>query len=184
MRVSDAVEMIRPAVDRPGGVWADFGAGAGLFTLALAELLDSSGRILAIDRDRKALATLAKSLQPARDHRPSVAPIEGDVQELESIDALAGVQLDGAIFANALHFIPDPAEVLAQLRPRLRAGGRVLVIEYADRPPSPWVPYPISVSALQELAQHARLRFAGVLTQRPSRYGGTMYCALVENGSA
>src|SRR5690554_4106120 len=39
MNHQDHVNLLRPGVPATGGVWADFGAGTGAFTLALAELL-------------------------------------------------------------------------------------------------------------------------------------------------
>lgn len=181
MRLSDAVQMIRPAVARRGGSWADFGAGTGLFTLALAEILGPSATILAIDRDPRALAALSRQLPPRPGEGPVVLPIEGDFRRLEAIDALRSVRLDGALFANALHFVPDAGGVLSRLRPRLCERGRVAIVEYADRPPSRWVPYPLSVAEIQRLARQAGLRFIEVVAERPSRYGGTMYCASLEN---
>ena len=50
----DHVALLRAAV-RPGGTWADIGAGSGAFTLALADLLGPGGAILAVDRDAGAL---------------------------------------------------------------------------------------------------------------------------------
>ena len=52
---ADHVGLLRAAVE-PGGTWADIGAGEGAFTLALADLLGPGGRIVAVDRDGRALA--------------------------------------------------------------------------------------------------------------------------------
>ena len=54
MNHADHVELLRGAVE-PGGTWADIGAGSGAFTLALADLLGPGGRIVAVDRDARAL---------------------------------------------------------------------------------------------------------------------------------
>ena len=51
---ADHVGLLRAAVE-PGGTWADIGAGEGAFTLALADLLGPGGRIVAVDRDARAL---------------------------------------------------------------------------------------------------------------------------------
>ena len=52
---ADHVALLRPAVWPGGGTWADIGAGEGAFTLALADLLGPGGRIVAVDRDARAL---------------------------------------------------------------------------------------------------------------------------------
>ena len=39
MNHEDHVRLLRKGIVEPGGVWADFGSGAGAFTLALADLL-------------------------------------------------------------------------------------------------------------------------------------------------
>ena len=50
-RQYETVNLLRAGVGATGGVWADFGAGAGAFTLALADLLGPGAEIIAIDRD-------------------------------------------------------------------------------------------------------------------------------------
>ena len=52
---ADHKDLLRDGVPGPGGVWADFGSGSGAFTLALADLIGSTGQIHAIDKDRRAL---------------------------------------------------------------------------------------------------------------------------------
>ena len=49
----DHVGLIRDGVAGAGPSWADLGSGGGAFTLALADLLGPSGRIVSIDRDER-----------------------------------------------------------------------------------------------------------------------------------
>ena len=46
----DAFNLIRTGVPGRGGVWADLGAGSGVFTRALADLLGPEGQVFAVDR--------------------------------------------------------------------------------------------------------------------------------------
>ncbi len=47
----DHVNLLRKGILEPGGVWADLGSGAGAFTLALADLIGSTGEIYSVDKD-------------------------------------------------------------------------------------------------------------------------------------
>lgn len=178
MRVSEAADLIRPAVPAPGGVWADFGAGTGVFTRALARLVGSSGEVLAIDRDADALAELRRAADPGPG--ALVVPVRGDFQALSSIAALNGMRLDGALFANSLHFAVDPGAALRPVAGMLRDGGGIVVVEYRGRPASPWVPFPLPPERLASLAQGAGLRPPRWVGERPSRFGGTLYCARLD----
>ena len=175
MKPAEAVELIRDAVPRPGGTWADLGAGDGTFTRALAALLGPDSHLYAIDRDARALATLARwaktanagvTVATADFAKPFAAPWPGP--------------LDGMLFANALHFVRDGGQVLGRLAAHLRPGGRVVLIEYDRRAANPWVPHPIPISALPALAAAAGLGVPKVLATRPSRYGGDLYVAVTD----
>ena len=61
MNHHDHVNLLRPANLQPGGVWADFGAGSGAFTLALRELIGPNAEIYAIDTDRARLVELDRA---------------------------------------------------------------------------------------------------------------------------
>ena len=184
MTLTEAVQLIAPAIDRTSGTWADFGAGTGLFTRALAQLLGPTGQIIAVDRDTRALATLRRAIRTSTQPRAEIVPVEGDFRIPHATPALAGLSLDGAVFANALHFAPDTDRVLADVAQLLPDGGRILVVEYDGRPASRWVPYPISVDRLRRLAPQAGLTAPRVVNARPSAYGGIMYCAVLERRSA
>ena len=60
---ADHVRLLRDGVPRTAGTWADLGAGAGAFTLALADLLPPGSLIYAIDKDTAALRDLEDYLR-------------------------------------------------------------------------------------------------------------------------
>ncbi|MEO5905727.1 MAG: class I SAM-dependent methyltransferase, partial [Saprospiraceae bacterium] len=92
MTFQEAVEFIRPAVIPSSGVWADIGAGTGLFSQALLEILDN-GKVFSVDKSPHALY---KINPPAKNE---LVIIEGDFQK-----PLFLPSLDGIIMANALHY--------------------------------------------------------------------------------
>lgn len=176
MTLTEAVEFVRPGIT-PGvnECWADLGAGTGTFTRALAHLLGKDGRVLAVERDRRALNELRRISQEITS--PQVDIAAGDITDLTTISLIKNVQLDGALLANVLHFIADPVAVLRDLRALLRPAGTVLVIEYERRNASRWVPYPLPLSRLASVAKEAGFGEPVEVNRRASRYQGTMYCA-------
>lgn len=175
MTIDDAAALIRPGVPAAGGTWADLGAGSGTFTRALARILGPLGVVYAVDRDFGALAALhvlAARRQPA-DAR--VAPVRGDLTA-----PLALPPLDGALLANALHFVPaaEQAAALARVASYLRPGAPLAVVEYESRSPSRWVPFPVSPARFSALAAEAGFGAPVRIGARPSAYGGVLYAAV------
>jgi ubiquinone/menaquinone biosynthesis C-methylase UbiE len=179
MESEEAIRLIRPAVEGAGGSWADFGAGSGTFTRALLAILGPEARILAVDRDARALEPLSRAPRRAGEAAGRVEAVPGDLRRPGEIPALEGVSLDGALYANSLHFVPDSDGALRRVLPLLAAGGRVVVVEYAGRRASPWVPHPIPPERLVEIAARAGLTAPTVVGERPSAFGGTLYCAVL-----
>ncbi len=178
MTSAEAIELIRPGVPQVNSAtWVDFGAGRGTFTEALAELL-MSGRVIAVDRD----ANLVHDLQRLSRLSPGVT-IEvalGDMQQLESIPLLLNQRLDGALFANVLHYVEHPEAVLSRASQLLKPHGRIIVIEYDRRGANHWVPNPLPFDKLVALARDAGLNQPVEIGRRPSGYQGDLYCALIE----
>ena len=56
---ADHVALIRGGVEGAGPRWLELGAGEGAFTLALADVLGAGAQIVAVDKDRRALETMA-----------------------------------------------------------------------------------------------------------------------------
>ena len=155
----------------------DVGAGDGTFTRALAQLLGPRSQIYAVDADAKALAKLT---QWVTREGANVIPVVADFTRGFELPGLEQRFLDGILAANALHFVPDPAKVLAQLVGRLRPGGRVVLIEYDRRRATRWVPYPIDKQRLQDIAARAGLTSPTIEGTRPSMYGGVLYVAAMD----
>ena len=175
MNPRDAERLIADAIPRTGGTWADLGAGDGTFTRALAELVGPKGRIYAVDRDAEAIAALE---QWARKSVANVIPVTADFTASFDLPGLGDAMLDGLLFANALHFVPDPGPVLARWAARVRHGGRLVIVEYDRRPASRWVPYPLPVERLLALASVAGISVPMIVASRPSDYGGNLYVAV------
>lgn len=187
MKVSDAAALIAPAVRRPAETWADLGAGTGTFTRALASLVGPTGRVVAVERDASALSALRALERRGRGRGDGDAPIVVVAQDFTDPLELPAVPLDGALLANALHFVPaaDQAPVLAAIARLLAAdGGRLAIVEYEGRSASRWVPYPVSFARFASLVRDAGLVAASVrrIGERRSAFGGVMYAAVAELG--
>jgi SAM-dependent methyltransferase len=179
----DAIALIEGAVRAPatdatatGTVWADLGAGAGTFTMALASLLGSGGTVYAIDQDPRALRSLEQRAARAARGSAVVRTMVGDFTA-----PLVLPPLDGIVMANALHFIAyaQQATVLRRLASAVRDDGSIIIVEYDRRGPNPWVPYPIALAAVPELARAAGLGEPRLLATRPSAFRGSIYSVVV-----
>lgn len=172
---NDHVQLLRKGVPSPGGVWADLGSGRGAFTLALAELIGASGHIHSVDRERQALAEQARVMR-TRFPRVTVTYHTGDFTRPLSLPPL-----DGAVMANALHFVRHGAAqeaVVEQIHSYLRPGGHFLLVEYGTERGNRWVPYPLSFPGWRALAGRCGFQSTILLATRPSRFLDQIYAAL------
>jgi trans-aconitate methyltransferase len=168
------VALIRSAIEGHEGTWADLGAGRGIFTRALADILGPASRIHAIDAEPAAVA----ALQEIAKQEPRVTAHQGDFTQ-----PLALPPLDGILLANSLHFHRDSGAILAKLVQQLRPGGRVVLVEYDRREASRWVPYPIAIASLRDLAKNSGLDDFTVVESRPSDYEGIIYVAVANKSN-
>ncbi len=175
MNHADHVRLIEAGVGRDsGGVWADFGAGGGAFTLALRDVAGSEVEIIAVDRDRGGL----RSLRTAMDRQFPGTRLR--LLEADFTGNLALPPLDGILTTNAIHYVPwqDQAVLLRRWRGFLKPHGRLIVVEYdADRG-NRWVPYPMSFTTFGTTAQAARFAEPERIGSVPSRFLGRMYAAV------
>jgi ubiquinone/menaquinone biosynthesis C-methylase UbiE len=172
MEHADHVNLLRKGIPGPGGLWADFGSGAGAFTLALAELIQPTGTIFSIDRDRSALQDQEKQM--------SARFPEVHVQYLKANYAhpIELPPLDGIIAANTLHFQREKEPVLDLFYAYLKPAGRMILIEYNIEDGNYAVPYPLPYPAWECLAKRSGFAVTQLLATRPSRFLSEIYSAL------
>jgi ubiquinone/menaquinone biosynthesis C-methylase UbiE len=172
----DHVRLIRDGVEGAGRRWLELGAGRGAFTLALAQLLGPGAEIVSVDRDAADLRRLAETLAE-RFPATRLATVTADFRDRL---ALGEEAFDGVLAANSLHFVRDPARVINAVRPLLRPGARVVVVEYDSDSGNPWVPHPFSYGTWEAMATLTGLANTRLVGRVPSRFLGAIYAAASE----
>jgi SAM-dependent methyltransferase len=102
-------------------VVGDLGCGAGAVS---AELAPYVGGVIAVDESRAMLAAARRRLS-------AHGNVELRAGELEDLP-LADAELDAAVLSLVLHYVPEPAQALAEAHRALRRGGRVLVVDMVE----------------------------------------------------
>ncbi len=113
----------------PGTTVADIGAGEGYYTVRLASRVGKKGRVLAQDINRGALERLGQRID--RERLDNVAIKEGGIDD----PRLPPNSFDRIFMVHMYHEVSEPYAFLWRLRPALRPGGQVIVVD-RDRPTS------------------------------------------------
>ena len=172
MNHQDHVKLIRDGIPNKGGKWADLGSGQGAFTLALAEVIGEDGMIVSVDQDNNALRRQAKHMQRHYSSNKTQYISADFTQPLHL------PKLDGIIMANSLHFISDKLPVLKRIATYLKPKGRLIIVEYNTDRGNRWVPYPLTYSGWEQLAEKASFVTTQLLMTRPSRFLGEFFSAV------
>jgi SAM-dependent methyltransferase len=126
-RLGEAEEVMRLAGVKPGMWVADIGAGEGYYTVRLAPLVGSQGRVLAEDIVPATRDRLAQRVQ--RENLDNVAVRLG----LPDDPKLPAKSFDRVFLVHMYHEVTSPYAFLWHLREGLKDGGEVIVVD-ADRP--------------------------------------------------
>ena len=127
---------IRRLAQNPSGTVAPYvregmtvlepGPGMGFFTLDLARLVGSSGRVVAVDIQPKMLSVLARRARKAGlADRIDIRLAEPDSMPLED---LAG-KVDFALAFAMVHELPDQVRFFSQVAAALKPGASLLLVE-------------------------------------------------------
>ena len=127
--VSEAEEVMDRAGVVAGMTVADIGAGQGYYTVRLAERVGPTGRVLAQDIIPAERDKLAERVN--REALDNVSVKLGEPADPK----LPADSFDRIFLMHMYHEITEPYEFLWRLRPALRRGGRVAVVDM-DRPTS------------------------------------------------
>ena len=126
-RVNEAEDIMDSADVRPGMTVADIGAGDGYYTVRLAARVGAGGRVLAQDIQPEVIERLADRV--ARERLDNVSLKLGAVDD----PRLPENSFDRVFMVHMYHEIGEPYAFLWRLRPALRRGGQVIVVD-GDRP--------------------------------------------------
>ncbi len=113
----------------PGMSVADFGSGSGIYVLHIAEALENSGHVYAIDVQRDLLRRVKNEA-----HRRGFKNVNVIWTDLERADSskLGDKTLDLVLISNLLFQIENKAAVLAEAWRVLKPAGRLAIIDWAE----------------------------------------------------
>ncbi|RPF70208.1 class I SAM-dependent methyltransferase [Aurantiacibacter spongiae] len=123
----EAVTVMDQARITRGMTVADIGAGEGYYTVRLAERVGEDGRVLAQDIDEDALRRLGDRVE--RERLDNVSIILGNQDD----PRLPADSFDRIFLVHMYHEVAEPYAFLWRMRPALRPGGQVIVVD-VDRP--------------------------------------------------
>lgn len=157
---------------REGSTVVDLGAGAGYFSLRLAERVGPSGRVLATDVQPEMLKLLRGNM--ARKGIKNVTTLLAT----ESDPRLPDGAVDLALLVDVYHELSRPAEILERVRRSLKTGtengiaGRLVLVEF--RGEDPFVPIkPLHRTTVQQIRgeiEPAGFRFVEVKSFLPRQH--------------
>lgn len=117
-----------------GSTVIDAGAGPGHASLDLAEIVEETGRVIALERSARFLDALARAAR-AR----GLSNIEPHNIDLVA-DEIPVAGVDAIWIRWVLAFVSEPVEVLEKLARSLRKGGVIVIHEYMDWGTLNWAP--------------------------------------------
>ncbi|MCZ8170254.1 MAG: class I SAM-dependent methyltransferase [Brevundimonas sp.] len=115
------------AAIKEGTTVADIGAGEGYYTVRLADRVGLKGRVLAQDIDPGAIQRLGQRVERERLDNVSIKTGAPDDPKLPSNS------FDRIFMVHMYHEVTEPYALLWRMRPALKPGGQVIVVD-VDRP--------------------------------------------------
>ncbi len=167
MTTEEAKLLLPKDINQVAQTWADLGCGNGTFTYALAELLCTGSKIIAIDQSSQYIK---------QEHND--IPIEFRKENIEN-DMKNLPDLDGIIIANVFHFIKQKTNLVEKWKHHLSENGQWIIVEYEHHQSNVYEPYPLPFDDLKSLFHKAGYSVIKKTGERKSRYGGKMYSAFI-----
>jgi ubiquinone/menaquinone biosynthesis C-methylase UbiE len=117
-------EVISALALKAGMQVADLGAGGGYFALRFARAVGREGKVYAVDVNPELLEMIKASVSKA-DLNNVVF-----IHAREDDSMLPEKSVDLIFVRNVFHHLPDQGKYFRNLKPKLKPGGRVAIIEY------------------------------------------------------
>ena len=154
-RQREAVSVMRASGTAPGMSVADIGAGEGYYTVRLARRVGARGRVLAEDIVPGYRDALAERVNRERLDNVSVKLGQADDPSLPE------ASFDRVFLIHMYHEIAEPYAFLWHLRPSLKPGGMVVVVD-ADRNTASHGTPPAQLACEFRAAGYAEVRHAAM----------------------
>ena len=159
MELKTAIELIGGGVvGNQKQVWADLGAGSGLFTKALSSLLAGGSTLYAVDNVLEKIELTDSEIE--------LIQIENDFSDYLNEPH----KHDGILMANALHFVSDKIPFLQKVKKSLKPNGLLIIVEYDLEHPNTWIPFPVSFERLKNMIADVPFSSIMKLSETPSMY--------------
>jgi len=148
--VQNPQKILRPYI-KPGMTVLDIGCGPGFFSLEMAQLVGSSGRVIASDLQEGMLRKLKDKIQGTE--------LEARITLHKCEEYKVGVldKVDFILIFYMLHEVPDQEKFLDEIKSILKPNGQVLIVEPH---------FHVSKSAFEEVIRKA-CGTGFILTDRP-----------------
>jgi predicted methyltransferase len=134
----------------PGMSVADIGAGSGYMTVRLSRLVGSTGRVYANDLQPSMLHVIDTKVREGRLGNVEI------VQGTEDDTRIPGGAVDLALLVDVYHEFWHPQAMVRSIHRCLRAGGRLVLVEYRKEDPT----IPIAITHRMSVAE-ARAEIEG-----------------------
>lgn len=112
-----------------GCVIADFGSGAGYFTLPLAKAATSKGKVFAVDILPSALEVVDKKAR--MENLTNIELVQADLEK-ENSTKIVDSSVDFVIISNLLFQLENKANIFREAKRVLKSGGKLIVIDWTS----------------------------------------------------
>lgn len=155
---------------RPGMKVADFGAGAGFYTLVLAQRVGASGKVWALDIRKEMLEVIRSKARGA--HLTNIETLWSDLEKPEG-SHLKENSTDLVLISNLLFQVQDKKILAEETFRILKSGGRVVLVEWAEeeKPVGPPLPERVNRKAAEDIFLKAGFHFEKEFDAGENHYG-------------
>lgn len=127
-RFAQPSENIQVLTLAPGSRVADFGAGSGAYTLALAQMVGRDGKVYAVEVQKELAEKLAA--QAIENGLSNVETIWGDIDRVGGSKIVEN-SLDAVVISNVLFQSEDKTALAKEAFRVLKSGAKALVIDWS-----------------------------------------------------
>src|SRR5690606_13333033 len=108
---------------------ADFGAGSGQYSFALAEAVTGAGKVYSVDVQKNLLAKIKN--ESIKRHLLSIEPVWGDIDK-QGGSTLRDNSCDVVVMANILFQLEQKETALKEAYRVLKPRGRLLIVDWSE----------------------------------------------------